>query len=135
VSEGFIDSADALRTGAKTLKIKLLPHEGKLVGRILATAGDPSVKNVTLPYVITMNRASDLSQLKIRNAPLTISRLHPTNHLSRAIVRKTSFLRARHGANCYRNVDTRPPCSVSADFLSELSGETVHEGQPRILGR
>jgi hypothetical protein len=59
MSTGFIDSADALRTGAKTLKIKLIPYEGKLVGRILATAGDPDVKNVMLPYVITLQRPSD----------------------------------------------------------------------------
>lgn len=59
VSVGFIDSADALRTGAKTLKIKLVPYEGRLVGRILATAGDPNVKNVMLPYVLTLNRPSE----------------------------------------------------------------------------
>lgn len=59
VSTGFIDSPDAMRTGAKTLKIKLMPYEGKLVGRVLATAGDPNVKNVMLPYVLTLNRASE----------------------------------------------------------------------------
>ena len=59
VSTGGIDSADALRTGAKTLKIKLISHEGKLVGRILATAGNPDVKNVMLPYVITLQRPSE----------------------------------------------------------------------------
>ena len=59
MSTGFIDSADALRTGAKTLKIKLIPYEGKLVGRILATARDPDVKNVMLPYLITLQRPSE----------------------------------------------------------------------------
>jgi hypothetical protein len=58
VSIGLIDSPDAIRTGAKTLKIKLMPYEGKLVGRVLATAGDLNVKNVMLPYVLTLNRAS-----------------------------------------------------------------------------
>jgi hypothetical protein len=56
MSTGLIDSADALRTGAKTLKIELVPHEGKLVGRILATTGDPNIKNVILPYVISLQR-------------------------------------------------------------------------------
>ncbi len=59
VLKGVIDSPDAMRTGAKTLKIKLMPHEGKLVGRVLATAGDSNIKNVMLPYVLTLNRLSD----------------------------------------------------------------------------
>ena len=58
VSTGFIDSSDAIRTGAKTLKIKLMPYEGKLVGRVLATSGNPNIKNVMLPYVLTLNRAT-----------------------------------------------------------------------------
>ena len=56
ITTGFINSADALRTGARTLKIKLIPYEGRLVGRILATAGDLNIKNVILPYVITLQR-------------------------------------------------------------------------------
>jgi hypothetical protein len=58
VSTGFIDSTDAIRTRAKTLKIKLMPYEGKLVGRVLATTGDSNVKNVMLPYVLNLSRAS-----------------------------------------------------------------------------
>jgi CubicO group peptidase (beta-lactamase class C family) len=53
-STGLIESPDAIRTGAKTLKIKLLPHEGMLVGRILVTDS----KTVTLPYVLSLNRAA-----------------------------------------------------------------------------
>lgn len=56
MSTGFIDSPDVIRTGAKTLKIKLIPYEGKLVGRVLATA------NVMLPYVLTLNRTSERTQ-------------------------------------------------------------------------
>jgi hypothetical protein len=55
-SAGLIKSPDAIRAGAKTLKIKLIPHGDKLVGRVLATAGDPNFKNVMLPYVLTLNR-------------------------------------------------------------------------------
>ena len=58
VSTGFIESPDAMRTQARILKIKLMPHEGKLVGRVLATSGDPNIENVMLPYVLTLNRAS-----------------------------------------------------------------------------
>ena len=58
MSVGQINSADALRTAAKTLKIKLMPHEGQLVGRILAMSGDPNIKNVMLPYVISLQRPS-----------------------------------------------------------------------------
>jgi len=52
-STGVIESPDALRTGAKTLSLKLIPHEGMLVGRILATDS----KTVMLPYVLSLNRA------------------------------------------------------------------------------
>ena len=53
VSEGLIDCPDARRTGAKTLKIKVVPYQGMLVGRILATDSN----TVTLPYVLSLNRA------------------------------------------------------------------------------
>jgi hypothetical protein len=52
VSSGLIDCPDARRTGAKTLKIKLVPYRGMLVGRMLAT----DFKTVTLPYVLSLNR-------------------------------------------------------------------------------
>jgi CubicO group peptidase (beta-lactamase class C family) len=53
-SAGLIESPDALRTGAKTLSLKLIPREGMLVGRILATDS----KTVMLPYVLSLDRAS-----------------------------------------------------------------------------
>jgi hypothetical protein len=53
-STGVIESPDAKRAGAKTLSLKLIPHEGMLVGRILAT----NSKTVMLPYVLSLNRAS-----------------------------------------------------------------------------
>lgn len=52
VSAGLIDSPDVKRTGAKALKIKLVPYRGMLTGRILAT----DFKSVTLPYVLSLNR-------------------------------------------------------------------------------
>lgn len=52
-STGVIESPDARRTGAKTLRLKLIPREGMLVGRILATDS----KTVMLPYVLSLNRA------------------------------------------------------------------------------
>lgn len=62
VSTGLIDSPDARRTGAKTLKIKLVPYRGMLVGRILATdfksviAADGVLHDAVLPYVLSLNR-------------------------------------------------------------------------------
>ena len=53
-STGVIESPDATRTGAKTLSLKLIPREGMLVGRILATDS----KTVMLPYVLSLNRAA-----------------------------------------------------------------------------
>jgi hypothetical protein len=52
LSTGFINSPDAIRTRAKKLKIRMMPHEGKLVGRVLAT----NMQNAILPYVLTLNR-------------------------------------------------------------------------------
>jgi hypothetical protein len=52
-STGVIESADVIRTGAKTLGLKLIPHEGMLVDRILATDS----KTAMLPYVLSLNRA------------------------------------------------------------------------------
>ena len=54
VSTGVIESPDARGTGAKTLSLKLIPHEGMLVGRILAADS----KTVTLPYILRLNRAA-----------------------------------------------------------------------------
>jgi CubicO group peptidase (beta-lactamase class C family) len=58
-SVGLIESADAIRNQAKTLKIKLIPYEGKLVGRIIAEDGKPgSTPSAMLPYVLSLNRLS-----------------------------------------------------------------------------
>jgi CubicO group peptidase (beta-lactamase class C family) len=57
LSIGTIDAPDALRTGAKTLQVKLLPRDNQLVGRVFAIAGDPNVKNVRIPYVLTLSRS------------------------------------------------------------------------------
>jgi CubicO group peptidase (beta-lactamase class C family) len=57
LSIGKIDSPDAVRTGAKTLQVKLLPRDNQLLGRVFAIAGDPNVKNVRLPYVLTLSRS------------------------------------------------------------------------------
>lgn len=43
---------DARRTGAETLQLKLIPHEGMLAGRILTT----NSKTVMLPYVVSLKR-------------------------------------------------------------------------------
>ncbi len=51
-SNGVIESPDARRTGAKALSLKLIPREGMLVGRILATDS----KTVMLPYVLSLKR-------------------------------------------------------------------------------
>jgi CubicO group peptidase (beta-lactamase class C family) len=62
VLAGVVNSPDAMRTGAKTLKIKLIPHEGNLAGRALATAGDPNIKSVMLPYVLNLKRKLQLDR-------------------------------------------------------------------------
>ncbi|MGH9445929.1 MAG: serine hydrolase domain-containing protein, partial [Terriglobia bacterium] len=59
-SAGLIESADAIRNQARTLKIKLIPYEGKLAGRIVAETASKlgAISPVMLPYVLTLNRLS-----------------------------------------------------------------------------
>lgn len=58
MSVGLIEAPDAIRNRAWTLKIKLIPKEGNLVGRVLALAGDPGSMNCMLPYVLNLSRLS-----------------------------------------------------------------------------
>jgi len=53
---GKISSPDVVRTGAKTLHLKLLPVDNRLLGRVFDTAGNPNIKNVRLPFVLTLSR-------------------------------------------------------------------------------
>jgi hypothetical protein len=53
---GNIDSPDVVRTAARTLQFKLLPVENRLLGRVFDIAGDPNIKNVRLPFVLTLSR-------------------------------------------------------------------------------
>jgi CubicO group peptidase (beta-lactamase class C family) len=53
---GKIDGPDAVRTGARTLQIKLIPYGNRLLGRVFDIAGDPNIKNVRLPFVLTLSR-------------------------------------------------------------------------------
>jgi CubicO group peptidase (beta-lactamase class C family) len=48
-----IESPDAIRTGAADLSLKLIPRNGKLIGRILASSKDGGI---ALPYVLTLSR-------------------------------------------------------------------------------
>jgi hypothetical protein len=52
---GIIESADAIRNEATMLALKLIPQNGKLIGRILATAKAPGT---LLPYVLTLSKAT-----------------------------------------------------------------------------
>jgi CubicO group peptidase (beta-lactamase class C family) len=54
-SHGMIDSADALRNQATSLRLKLQPHDDRLTGRILATAAGPGEAAI-LPYIVELRR-------------------------------------------------------------------------------
>jgi hypothetical protein len=47
-----IESPDAIRSGATDLSLKLIPQNGKLIGRILARSKDGGTE---LPYVLTLS--------------------------------------------------------------------------------
>jgi hypothetical protein len=48
-----IESPDAIRSEATNLSLKLMPQNGKLIGRILAMSKDGGT---ALPYVLTLSR-------------------------------------------------------------------------------
>jgi hypothetical protein len=48
-----IESPDAIRSEATDLSLKLMPQNGKLIGRILAKSKDGGT---ALPYVLTLSR-------------------------------------------------------------------------------
>lgn len=50
---GAIESTDAVRNEATNLSLKLMPQNGKLIGRILAQSKDGGA---TLPYVLSLSR-------------------------------------------------------------------------------
>ena len=50
---GIIESSDALRREATNLSLKLMPQNGKLVGRILARSKDGGT---ALPYILALSR-------------------------------------------------------------------------------
>ena len=50
---GVIESSDAVQNEATNLSLKLIPQNGKLVGRILAKSNDGGT---ALPYVLTLSR-------------------------------------------------------------------------------
>jgi CubicO group peptidase (beta-lactamase class C family) len=56
LSTGTIHAPDATRTGARTLQLKLIPHEHQLLGRVSAVAGNVDVKGARLPFVVTLSR-------------------------------------------------------------------------------
>ena len=56
LSTGQIDAPDVVRTGARTLQLKLFLQANQLYGRVFAIAGDPNVKNVRLPFILEFRR-------------------------------------------------------------------------------
>jgi hypothetical protein len=48
-----IESPDVIRSEATSLSLKLMPQNGKLIGRILAESKDGGT---ALPYVLTLSR-------------------------------------------------------------------------------
>jgi hypothetical protein len=56
LSSGRIDAPDAVRIGARSLQVKLIQHDNRLLGRVFDIAGDPNIKNARLPFVLTLSR-------------------------------------------------------------------------------
>jgi hypothetical protein len=53
---GKVTAAEAVRTHATHLALKLIPHEGRLIGRVLAT---PEKPDTMLPYVLSLVRVRE----------------------------------------------------------------------------
>jgi CubicO group peptidase (beta-lactamase class C family) len=56
-TSGLVDCRDALAFGKRTLGLKLIPHEGKLIGRVTARGNRPGLLTADIPYVLTLERA------------------------------------------------------------------------------
>lgn len=56
MSNGLIESDDAAAFGVRKLAIKLIPQNGKLVGRVTARGGKRGMVIANLPYVLTLNK-------------------------------------------------------------------------------
>ena len=56
MSDGLIESGDAAAFGVRRLMIKLIPQDGKLVGRVIARGIKPGLVLANLPYVLTLDR-------------------------------------------------------------------------------
>jgi hypothetical protein len=56
MSTGLIESDDAAAFGVRKLVIKLLPQDGKLVGRVTAGGVRPGLVLANLPYVLTLDK-------------------------------------------------------------------------------
>ena len=57
---GLVDAAEARRTGATELRLKLLPTGGRLVGRILAVGRKPGhAPHALLPFTLTLTRVAE----------------------------------------------------------------------------
>jgi hypothetical protein len=59
MSTGLIESHDAAAFGVRQLVIKLIPQNGKLIGRVTARGIKPGVLLANLPYVLTLDKVLD----------------------------------------------------------------------------
>ena len=59
MSTGFIDSGDAAAFGVRKLVVKLIPQDGKLVGRVTARGVKPGMVLANLPYVLSLEKVRD----------------------------------------------------------------------------
>jgi len=57
IAPGVIASPEALRVGAKLLRVKVIQREDKLVGRITSQFGALDDPHATLPFVVSLSRA------------------------------------------------------------------------------
>jgi len=59
MSTGLIESDDAAAFGVRNLVVKIIPQNGKLVGRVIARGVRPGLVLANLPYVLTLDRVPD----------------------------------------------------------------------------
>jgi CubicO group peptidase (beta-lactamase class C family) len=59
MSTGLIESDDAAAFGVRKLVVKLIPQNGKLVGRVTARGVIPGLVLANLPYVLSLDKVPD----------------------------------------------------------------------------
>ena len=59
LTRGLVECAQADAFGVRPLELKLVPHDGRLTGRVIAEGTRPGLLVANIPYVLSLRRSQD----------------------------------------------------------------------------